>query len=78
MSLQVYAQIVADTLVNITRLFLFAYGIQSAREFLLHWLDSRQNLPLFTTPKLTREAAIDAARRYGITEADIYGVDKAA
>lgn len=64
-------QIVAQTIVDLARLALFAYAIQSGRAFLLHWLDTRTGLPLFNTTKLTREAAIDASRRFGITDAEV-------
>lgn len=58
---------VADTLVNLAKLALIAYAIQSGRVFLLHWLDTRTGMPLFTTSKLaTEEEIIDAARRRGL------------
>ncbi len=61
--------IVAETIATLARLALFAYAIQSGRAFLLHWLDTRSGLPLFNTPRLmTRAEAIDAARKYGLTE----------
>lgn len=65
-------QIVADTLVALARLALFAYAIQSGRAFLLHWLDSRAGLPLLTTSKpLSRNDAIDAARKFGLGETEL-------
>lgn len=64
-------QVFADTVVALARLALFAYAIQSGRAFLLHWLDTRMGLPVFDTPLLTREAAIDACRKYGITDTEV-------
>lgn len=66
-------QIFADTLVALARLALFAYAIQSARAFLLHWLETRKGLPMFSAAMLTREQAVDASRKYGITDAEVSG-----
>jgi hypothetical protein len=64
-------QILAQVVVDIAKFLLYAYGVQSARVFLLAWLESRTGRPLFTTQRLSREQAIDAARKFGITEADL-------
>lgn len=56
--------IVAQTIVQLATLGVIAYGIKSAKEFLMHWLDKRLN-PLVTR-RAAVEAAIDEIRKNGI------------
>ncbi len=63
--------ILASVVTEIAKLLLYAYGVQSVRVFLLTWLQTRAGQSLFTTTRLSREGAIDAARKYGLVEADL-------
>lgn len=56
--------VVAQTIVQLATLGVIAYGIKSAKEFLVHWLDKRVD-PLVTR-RAAVEAAIDEIRKKGI------------
>ncbi len=63
---------------ELAKLALYAYAIRSGASFLTHWLDTRVGMPLFNTSRLTREQAVDAARRYGITNEEVSLREKVA
>jgi hypothetical protein len=45
----------------------YAYGVESSRQFLIKWLETRAGLPLFNTVRLMkREELIDAIRSSGL------------
>jgi hypothetical protein len=63
------SQAVVQIIVDLARLALYAYIVQSGRDFLLKFLETRQGLPLFGLPRpMTKNEAIDAARKFGMTE----------
>jgi hypothetical protein len=50
--------IVAQTLVQLAQLGVYVYAIQSARMFLIHWLDKRSE-PLFARKHAVQQAIDD-------------------
>lgn len=48
---------IANALVDLARLCLYAYAIKHGRDVIIHWLD--------VTPKLTPAQIVDAARAHG-------------